>query len=154
MSFTLVDVDAQALQYVRERLIRGVWSRWFAERRNLLHLCIGRQQLELEPQHLIYSSALLITSTTHRDAIADVDLLLLGLWRAFNSRQFHTSNPTRGLMDHLLDWRLIHRDEADMLRLAQAAGFAPDATQCCFESAGVNLFSVSHANQPGLTRVC
>ena len=46
-------------------------------------------------------------------------------------------------MDHLLDWRLIHRDEADMLRLAQAAGFAPDATQCCFEPAGVNLFSVS-----------
>lgn len=46
-------------------------------------------------------------------------------------------------MDHLLDWRLIHRDEGDMERLAEAAGFAPGTTQCRLEEAGVNLFAVS-----------
>ncbi len=114
------------------------------ERRNLLHLCIGRQHLELEPQHLIYSIGLI-------DYFDDRIVTRLQGWihscLAPGGRSilgnFHTSNPTRGLMDHLLDWRLIHRDEADMLPLAQAAGFASDATRCCFEPAGVNLFSVS-----------
>ncbi|AII44728.1 hypothetical protein KR100_15390 [Synechococcus sp. KORDI-100] len=145
VSFTLVDVDEQALQYVRERLIgEGLESQVRLERRNLLHLCIGRQTLELEPQHLIYSIGLI-------DYFDDRIVTRLQAWihasLAPGGRSilgnFHTSNPTRGLMDHLLDWRLIHRDEADMLRLAQAAGFAQDATQCCFEPAGVNLFSVS-----------
>ena len=145
VSFTLVDVDEQALQFVRERLIKeGLEAEVRLERRNLLHLCIGRQQLELEPQHLIYSIGLI-------DYFDDRIVTRLQTWiyscLASGGRSilgnFHTSNPTRGLMDHLLDWRLIHRDEADMLRLAQAAGFAPDATQCCFEPAGVNLFSVS-----------
>lgn len=63
-------------------------------------------------------------------------------WR-FILGNFHISNPTRGLMDHLLDWRLIHRDEGDMERLAEAAGFAPGTTQCRLEEAGVNLFAVS-----------
>lgn len=41
--FTLVDVDQQALEFVRERLIReGLESVVRLERRNLLHLCIGR----------------------------------------------------------------------------------------------------------------
>ena len=122
VSFTLVDVDAQALQYVRERLIReGLESVVRLERRNLLHLCIGRQQLELEPQHLIYSIGLI-------DYFDDRIVTRLQAWihscLAPGGRSilgnFHKSNPTRGLMDHLLDWRLIHRDEADMHRLAQA----------------------------------
>ena len=145
MQFTLVDVDQQALDYVRERLIReGIESVVRLERRNLLHLCIGRQQLELEPQHLIYSIGLIdyfddrvVTrlQTWIRSCLVQGGRSILG--------NFHTSNPTRGLMDHLLDWRLIHRDELDMIRSAEAAGFAPDHTYCCFERAGVNLFSVS-----------
>ena len=46
-------------------------------------------------------------------------------------------------MNHLLDWRLIHRDEAEMVRLADAAGFAPGKTRCRFEQTGVNLFSIA-----------
>lgn len=143
--FTLVDVDQEALEFVRSRLIReGLESVVRLERRNLLHLCIGRQQLELEPQHLIYSIGLI-------DYFDDRIVTRLQAWirscLAPGGRSilgnFHTSNPTRGLMDHLLDWRLIHRDEADMVRLAQAAGFAPGTTSCRFEEAGVNLFAIS-----------
>ena len=145
LRFTLVDVDQQALEFVRERLIReGLESVVRLERRNLLHLCIGRQQLELEPQHLIYSIGLIdyfddriVTrlQTWMRGCLAPGGRSILG--------NFHISNPTRGLMDHLLDWRLIHRDEGDMVRLAEAAGFAPGTTQCRLEEAGVNLFAVS-----------
>ncbi|WP_413744599.1 cyclic nucleotide-binding domain-containing protein [Synechococcus sp. MIT S9451] len=143
--FTLVDVDQQALEFVRERLIReGLESVVRLERRNLLHLSIGRQQLELEPQHLIYSIGLIdyfddriVTrlQTWMRGCLTPGGRSILG--------NFHISNPTRGLMDHLLDWRLIHRDEGDMVRLAEAAGFAPGTTQCRLEEAGVNLFAVS-----------
>ena len=143
--FTLVDVDQEALEFVRSRLIReGLESVVRLERRNLLRLCIGRQQLELEPQHLIYSIGLI-------DYFDDRIVARLQAWirscltpggRSILGN-FHPSNPTRGLMDHLLDWRLIHRDEADMVRLAQAAGFAPGTTCCRFEEAGVNLFAIS-----------
>ena len=145
VQFTLVDVDQQALDYVQERLIReGLDGQVRLERRNLLHLCIGRQKLELAPQHLIYSIGLI-------DYFDDRIVTRLQAWirscLAPGGRSilgnFHTSNPTRGLMDHLLDWRLIHRDASDMERLAEAAGFAPDQTHCLFEKAGVNLFSVS-----------
>ena len=30
---------------------------------------------------------------------------------------FHPRNPTRALMDHVLDWKLVHRDESDLNRL-------------------------------------
>ena len=145
LQFTLVDVDQEALEYVRTRLVHAsLESVVRLERRNLLHLCIGRQQLDLEPQHLIYSIGLIdyfddriVTrlQTWIRTCLAPGGRSILG--------NFHTSNPTRGLMDHLLDWRLIHRDETDMVRLAEAAGFEPGQTSCCFEEARVNLFSIS-----------
>ena len=145
VQFTLVDVDQQALDHVRERLIvEGLEACVRLERRNLLHLCIGRQHLDIEPQHLIYSIGLI-------DYFDDRIVIRLQRWihscLAPRGRSilgnFHTSNPTRGLMDHLLDWRLIHRDEEDMVRLAEAAGFAPGETHCRLEQAQVNLFSVS-----------
>jgi CRP-like cAMP-binding protein len=145
VQFTLVDVDQEALNHVQERLLaHGLDQAVRLERRNLLHLCIGRQTLELEPQHLMYSIGLIdyfddriVTrlQTWIRSCLAPGGRSILG--------NFHPNNPTRGLMDHLLDWRLIHRDEADMVRLADAAGFAPGTTRCRFEQAGVNLFSIA-----------
>ena len=145
VEFTLVDVDQQALEHVEQRLAHhGLAGSVRLERRNLLHLCVGRQDLDLQPQHLIYSIGLIdyfddrIVTRLQRwihSCLAPGGRSILG--------NFHTSNPTRGLMDHLLDWRLIHRDEADMLRLAAAAGFADRQTSCRFEAAGVNLFAIS-----------
>ena len=108
VQFTLVDVDQQALDHVQERLLaHGLDQAVRLERRNLLHLCIGRQQLELEPQHLMYSIGLI-------DYFDDRIVTRLQAWMcsclAPGGRSilghFHPNNPTRGLMDHLLDWRL------------------------------------------------
>ena len=54
---------------------------------------------------------------------------------------FHPDNTTRAIMDHVLEWRLIHRDEADMDRLFQASRFGRGTTALRFEEAGVNLFA-------------
>ena len=149
LELTLVDVDQQALDHVRARLDREQIEQHLPlpirlERRNLLHLCIGRQRLELKPQHLMYSIGLIdyfddrivtrLQAWIHQSLVSGGRSIL---------GNFHPDNSTRGLMDQLLDWRLIHRDQADMERLAQAAGFAPGATEMRFEPSGVNLFAIS-----------
>ncbi len=149
LELTLVDVDQEALDHVRARLAQEGVDQYLQrpirlELRNFLHLCIGRQTLELPPQHLMYSIGLIdyfddqIVTRLQRwihDTLVPGGRSILG--------NFHTSNPTRGLMDHLLDWRLNHRDEAAMESLAETAGFASGQTQLRFEPAGVNLFAIS-----------
>lgn len=53
----------------------------------------------------------------------------------------HSSNPNKAFMDHVLDWKLIHRDEADMHRLFAQSKFGRDCTHIWFEDAGINLFA-------------
>ena len=44
-------------------------------------------------------------------------------------------------MDHILDWKLIHRTEEDMNRLYAASSFGQACTDIRFEAAGVNMFA-------------
>ena len=46
-------------------------------------------------------------------------------------------------MDHVLDWRLIHRDEADMNRLFETSRFGTPCTEIRYEEEGVNLFAMA-----------
>ena len=46
-----------------------------------------------------------------------------------------------GLQDYLLDWRLIHRTDADMDRLYLASRFAPPSTRVLYEPQRINLFA-------------
>ena len=54
---------------------------------------------------------------------------------------FHTDNPCKALMDHVLDWKLIHRSEDDMDRLFRASAFGRGATRIFFEDQRINLFA-------------
>ena len=54
---------------------------------------------------------------------------------------FHPRNPDKALMDHVIDWRLIHRSEANMDRLYQNSAFGRGCTDIHFEESGVNLFA-------------
>jgi len=44
-------------------------------------------------------------------------------------------------MDHVLDWRLTHRDEAEMNRLFLASKFARPCSRILFEDEGINLLA-------------
>ena len=149
IELTLIDIDQEALNYVEARIKREGLNEHFQwpinlERRNLLHLCIGRQNLNLPPQHLIYSIGLI-------DYFDDRVVTKLQQWiyQALTKGgrsilgNFHSKNPTRGLMDHLLDWKLIHRDEVQMKSLAASSGYSLNKTQLRFEPSGVNLFAIS-----------
>jgi len=72
----------------------------------------GRQPLPLVPQDLVYSLDLV-------DYLDDEIAVKLLDWNLYDAKAggraiigaMHASNPSRAVMDHLLDWRLIHRDE-------------------------------------------
>ncbi len=149
LELTLVDIDQEALNHIKVRLKKEGVNKYFQrpirlERRNLLHLCVGRQTLNLPPQHLIYSIGL-IDYFDDRIVIQFQKWIYQALTQGGRSilGNFHINNPSRGLMDHLLDWRLIHRDEVAMKSLAESGGYSLDQTQLRLEPSGVNLFAIS-----------
>ena len=110
---------------------------------NLVYLALGREQLELPPQDLIYSVGLI----DYFDDPFVVKLLnsIYGLLRPGGRvvlGNFHPRNPSKMLMEAVLQWKLIHRDEADMNRLFRASLFGQDCSEIFFEDAQVNLFAV------------
>lgn len=140
---TLVDVDFQALAFVDEkRAALGLKRQIHLHNGNLVYLSLGREQIKLPPQDLMYSIGLIdyfkdkfvvsLMNWAYR-LLAPGGKLILG--------NFHPRNPDRAFMDHVLDWPLIHRDEADMDRLFTASEFGRAATEAVLEPAGVNLFA-------------
>lgn len=140
---TLIDMDEQALAYVAAQVTeRGLHQQIHCHRGNLIHLAAGRQKLELPAQDLVYSIGLIdylndnlvlkLTNWIHA---------LLGPGGRVVLGSFHPRNPSMAYMDHILDWRLIHRGEADMDELYQRSAFQRPCTQIRFEAQGINLFA-------------
>jgi extracellular factor (EF) 3-hydroxypalmitic acid methyl ester biosynthesis protein len=48
----------------------------------------------------------------------------------------HSSNPVKGLMEHIMEWHLVMRDESDMLRLAPD----PESAKIYTDETGINVF--------------
>jgi len=139
----LIDFDEQALELVRaEAERRGLLDSVHAVHGNLIKLALGRSQLELPPQDLVYSIGLI----DYFESKLVVKLLnLVYSWLADDGQvmlgNFHPRNPCKALMDYVLDWRLIHRDESEMDSLFSESTFARPTTRIRFEDAGVNLFA-------------
>jgi extracellular factor (EF) 3-hydroxypalmitic acid methyl ester biosynthesis protein len=53
----------------------------------------------------------------------------------------HPDNPSRAVMDHVLDWKLIHRSEDDMNRLFEASK-SGRCDEIRFEAERINLFAI------------
>ena len=140
---TLVDFDLQALAHVSElRDQTGLQRSIALKPANLIHLAIGRHTIDLEEQDLIYSIGL-IDYFPDRIVVKLMSLIhsLLRPGGKVILGNFHTSNMCKAFMDHVLDWRLTHRDEADMDRLYRASAFGRDCTNIRFENQGINLFA-------------
>ncbi|MEM9802722.1 MAG: cyclic nucleotide-binding domain-containing protein [Planctomycetota bacterium] len=141
---TCLDIDLQALALVSDRRdAAGLKRHMRLEQGNLVYLATGRAKIDLEPQSLIYSIGLI-------DYFQDKFVVALLNWAHAHLApggkvvlgNFHTDNPDKALMDHVLDWRLIHRSEEDMNRLFEASSFGAPCDEIRYEEAGVNLFAV------------
>ncbi|NLF69191.1 MAG: cyclic nucleotide-binding domain-containing protein [Candidatus Anammoximicrobium sp.] len=140
---TLIDIDEQALSFVRERAVqRGLRERLTLEQQNLIYLAVGRHRLELPPQDLVYSVGLI---DYFNDAfvlkLMDYAHALLRPGGRLILGNFHPVNSSRAIMEHVLDWKLIHRTEDEMHRLFAASKFGRPCTRLQFEAEGVNLFA-------------
>jgi len=144
LAATCVDIDLQALAFVADRRdARKLKRAMHLVNANLVHVATGRAPLELPPQDLAYSIGLIdyfedrfvvqLLDAIH-DRLRPGGRVILG--------NFHPRNPTRAVMDHLLDWKLIHRTEDDMNRLFKASKFDRPCDEIRFEAERVNLFAI------------
>ncbi len=140
---SLIDLDEQALAHVRVRADAvGIGERLTGYQENLIKLATGRRGVPISGQDLVYSIGL-IDYFPDRFVVKLMDMahgmlrpggrLILG--------NFHPRNASKAMMDHVLDWRLIHRDEADMDRLFQASAFGRECSAIRYEPQRINLFA-------------
>lgn len=143
LNVTGVDIDQEALELLRVRCIEYELSdRVTGVHGNIIYMATGRQDLALPPQDLVYSIGLI-------DYFNDEFVVKLMDWIYDLLRpggrvilgNFHPRNPDKAAMDYVLDWRLIHRDEAKMDELYQRSQFGRGSTQIKFEEEGINLFA-------------
>ena len=140
---TLLDIDLYALAYVGDLAKeRGISRQLTLEHGNLIHLALGRTHTDIADQDLVYSIGI-------TDYFAD-ELVVRMLDLAHSMLRpggrvvlgnVHPNNPSRALLDHILDWRLIHRTEEDFDRLFTASAFGKPCTRVQFEEQGLNMFA-------------
>jgi SAM-dependent methyltransferase len=143
---TLLDLDFQALAYVADRRDRCDFKHHMTLLHdNLIHLAVGKGHASLGDQDLVYSVGLIdyfqddfvvrLLNYVHR-TLREGGRVLLG--------NFHPRNATRALLDHVFEWRLVHRTEEDMNRLFAASAFGQPCSRILFEDEGINLFAECH----------
>lgn len=144
MSATCVDIDLQALAHVADRQTPRLRSALRLENANLVYLALGRTKLDLPPQNLVYSIGL-IDYFNDRFVVNLLNFIhgLLAPGGRCILGNFHPDNPTKALMDQVLDWTLIHRTEEDMNRLFSASAFGGPCSRIRYEGSGVNLFAIA-----------
>lgn len=138
---TLVDIDQQALDFVQQRAeTHGFRPR--LQRQNLVKAATAGASQANGDQDLVYSVGLI-------DYLNDALVVALLDWIHAQLRpgrrvivgNFHPRNPSRVLMDEVLDWKLVHRTEADLDRLLAASRFGRSSTAMRCEPTGINLFA-------------
>jgi extracellular factor (EF) 3-hydroxypalmitic acid methyl ester biosynthesis protein len=143
LNVSCVDIDREALAQVGARAqAQRLNPQLQTLHGNLIYLATGRQVMELAPQDLIYSLNM-------TDYLGDDLAVPLIDWIHAKLRpggrvilgNFHPRNPNRGLLDHVLEWRLTYRDEAAMNRLFQASNFAKPCSRIAFEDEGIYLLA-------------
>jgi SAM-dependent methyltransferase len=138
-----IDTDREALSHVAARAeAHKLSAQLQTHHGNLIYFATGRQELALAPQDLIYSLNL-------TDYFSDEMAVTLIDWIHAKLRpggrailgNFHPENPSRGLMDHVLDWHLTHRDEGAMNQLFQSSKFAKPCSRITLDAEGTYLLA-------------
>jgi extracellular factor (EF) 3-hydroxypalmitic acid methyl ester biosynthesis protein len=143
LSVNLLDIDLQALAHVAEKREEArLQNRMRLLNDNLIYLALGRTKTDIHDQDLVYSIGLIDYFN---------DKLVVKLMNLVHSMlrpggkvilgNFHPRNECKAMMDHVLDWKLIHRTEEDMDRLYRQSHFGRPCTRVRFEDQQINLFA-------------
>ena len=140
---TLIDFDLQALAFVSDRRDRSRLHKQITlVNENLIFLALGRTKTQICNQDLIYSVGLI--DYFDDDLVVKLLSLAHSLLRPGGRvivGNFHPCNQFKTMMDYVMDWRLIHRDEQKMDELFTRSAFNRPCTKITFEEQGINLFA-------------
>jgi SAM-dependent methyltransferase len=140
---TCIDIDSEALAFASERARElGVADRVVFAQDNVLRLSRGRGKTTLPPQHMIYSVGLI-------DYLEDEHIVRLLDWihdqlvpgGTVVLGNFDVANPDKAFMDHILEWRLIHRTPDDLRGLFARSKFGDAPVEVRAEEERINLFA-------------
>jgi extracellular factor (EF) 3-hydroxypalmitic acid methyl ester biosynthesis protein len=142
---TCVDIDDDALAYTREIANHtGVADRFRFVQANAVKLALGGASMQLPDQDLVYTVGLI-------DYLTDELVVALLDWIHDRLRPGGTAlvgnldvaNPSKALLDHLLEWKMIHRTAQHLVALFAQSKFGAAPVDVRAESTGVNLFALA-----------
>ena len=139
-----IDIDSEALQSAAQHIYGDTYHtriRFMCE--NVIKWALGKAKHDIDFQDIIYSSGLcdyldnrlmlrLIDRCYHQ--LNEGGVLIFG--------NFTPMNPDRPIMDNILYWRLIHRNETQMRQLFADSAFRENV-EIITEEEGVNLFAIA-----------
>jgi extracellular factor (EF) 3-hydroxypalmitic acid methyl ester biosynthesis protein len=140
---TCIDIDPQALESVAikaketgiEKFINLVCA-------NVIRLILGARDVEIQPQHLVYSVGLM-DYLQDRTVIAFLNwayrILLPGGQVIIGN--FITGNPDKAFLDYMMEWILIHRSADDLRSLFRQSLFRDAPVQVDVDPTGIQGFA-------------
>ena len=138
-----IDADKDALEYTSEKVdVFPHEAEIMLMQENVVKWAIGRSRHNFGKQDIIYSAGLtdylddrlfIALVKKARDYLKPGGVLILS--------NFSINNPNKAWMDHILQWKLIHRSKQDLERLFRAGGFG-QSIEVFHEKEGVNLFAI------------
>lgn len=141
---TLVDIDNDAVTFVNEKIIgSNLSSQIQIFKKYLVLLAKGKDYLDIPLQDIVYSIGLM-------DYFSDkaVIIFLNYFYKLLKPNgkviigNFHPNNDSKALMDNILDWRLIHRTEEQMIEIFSKSLFKTNPVEFVYEEQGINLFAI------------
>lgn len=142
---TLVDLDPEALRYARNRLEGRLNGRMTYLRSNALRFAHSPDR-PAQPYHLIYAAGLFDYLNPDQAQLLIEDCYgLLAPGGRLIIGNFCAELPAneRVLIEWLLEWYLLYRDEADYRRIFAGTSFDATGLRLEYEPLHGNLFAVA-----------
>jgi len=144
MMISGIDIDEQAIGYCNNTALHSLNdpSRLRLFRDNLIKMALGRSASPLSLQDFVYSMGLI-------DYFKDPIVVKLIDW-AFDQLKdggtlalgnFAAENKDKPFMDHVVDWKLIHRTPAQMQELFAKSKFGQRTVHIDQDPTGIQLFA-------------
>jgi hypothetical protein len=144
--FTLLDIDAEAVDFVNEKIrANHLEHRITVRRENVIKMALRNDIQFTEPPSIVYSLGL-IDYFSDELVIRMLDYLYesLGPGGVTYLGNFKPGHPNVALFEHALNWPLVLRSENELLALINRSKFAKCRTSLGMEKEGIQLFVECH----------
>lgn len=139
-----IDADPEALEYTSKHVNvfeHGAGITLMQE--NVVKWSLGRVSHDFDFKDIIYSAGLTdYLDERHFRALVRRAWDYLRPGGVLILSNFSKTNPNKAWMDHIFQWRLIHRDEHDLKAIFFKTPFG-DNIEVLSEGEGINLFAVA-----------